>query len=146
MSTGGVNAHWQVSLMTGALAEARQLAASSPDPAFNLLLIDSWSGNTDAFRQLLAACEASPLNDVWLTWCARVAGHLGDLAQAERMRTLESQGAGFTNGSGAARIVVAPGPMEVLDGQLATFWGTFTYRRPTPVDMLLPSIAHITLE
>jgi O-antigen ligase len=146
LATAPPDLRWQVALMVNEIGEARAIAAGSSSPTFNALVIDAWQGNDQAFKQLVAACEASPLDSVALTWCARVAAHLGRTDAAERMRTLEGLAPGFTNGSGQIRIVDVPEPGSVLEGQLATFWGAFTYRRFTPVDMLVPGLVHLVLE
>ncbi|MBI2781881.1 MAG: O-antigen ligase family protein [Chloroflexi bacterium] len=146
LATGSPDLRWQVALMVNEAQQARTIAGGLPGSTFDLLVIDSWQGQERAFDLLVAACDAAPLDSVALTWCARVAAHIGRPDTAERMRRLEGLAPGFTNGSGRIRIVTEPDPAAILEGQLATFWGTFTYRRFTPVDMLVPSLAHLILE
>jgi hypothetical protein len=49
--------------------------------------------------------------------------------------------------SGAVgEIRVAPAGSEAVPAGLnSTFWGQYTYRRPTPADQLVPSLPHLML-
>jgi hypothetical protein len=35
---------------------------------------------------------------------------------------------------------------RTIEGGLASFYGTYTYRRPTPWDLLVPSLIHFTVK
>jgi hypothetical protein len=37
-------------------------------------------------------------------------------------------------------------PVGAIDGDPAFIWGTFTYRRPTPADLLVPGLVHLVVE
>ena len=47
---------------------------------------------------------------------------------------------------GAELRVEEAGLASQLFGSPADFWGTYTYRRPTPNDILVPSLIHLGLE
>jgi O-antigen ligase len=135
---------WTTALMMGDSARASGLAAADPDARDDALIIDAWRGNRTAAADLYAACQASPLDTNALTWCARVAGHLGDSERATQLRAqLEVLGPALSVNAGQLRVDPTG---AAADGRLAIFWGTFTYRRPTPRDLLVPGVAHLILE
>jgi O-antigen ligase len=137
---------WAVALMVGEISRAQDLATAGTDPDSTRVIIDAWQGQPSAVSKLFDSCDAAALDTNALTWCARVAGHLGDRQQAERFRALlEVLGPALSVNAGQLR-VQPPGEGSAADGRLAIFWGTFTYRRPTPRDMLVPAIAHLILE
>jgi hypothetical protein len=123
---------------------ARQLAGNDADAGFSRLVIAAWAGETGGLDRLLDACRGTPLDENRLFWCARVASYRGDPeAAVETRRLLEVLEPGLSSEAGLLR-VEEPGEGTV-SGNLARFWGTFTYRRATPVDLLVPSLVHLRL-
>jgi hypothetical protein len=79
--------------------------------------------------------------------CARAEGRIGEVDRANEFRYIANAQVGTAYSEGAetrvARGVVVG---RSLEGNPAIFWGTYTYRRPTPWDVLVPSLVHLTLE
>jgi tetratricopeptide (TPR) repeat protein len=136
---------WQIALMRGDGDAARQLASGDPDASFSVLVIEAWLGDATASVGLLASCRAAPLDEDRLVWCARVASHLGNARETFAMRQLlEVLGPGLSGRAGLLRVDVDGA--GAASGNMARFWGIFTYRRATPLDMLVPSLVHLRLD
>jgi tetratricopeptide (TPR) repeat protein len=138
---------WEVALMIG---DRERAASAALDPASGDLgpdVVKAWTGDAGALARLLGRCEADPLDLGALLWCARLEGHLGHLDQANDFRYLADtlNGGAFAAG---AELRVNPGRAvgRSLQGGPASFWGTYTYRRSTPWDILVPSLIHLTIE
>jgi tetratricopeptide (TPR) repeat protein len=136
---------WEIALAAGARDLAVRLAG---DPAgFPRLVVGAWFGDPPARTQLKAKCDASPLDAGVLAWCARLASRDGDRAAADSFQeraSLMNPGAGFST----AELRVSPDGMvgRQLPGSPADLWATYTYRRPGPWDILVPSLIHLRLE
>jgi hypothetical protein len=134
-------------MIGGNATAARHLASDDPDPAFALLVVDAWLEDgvgLTALDRLIAACRAAPLHEEHLVWCARAASNAGDAERAFEMgQLLEVLGTGLSIRAGLLRVDDDTGAAA---GNLPRFWGTFTYRRPTPADMLVPSLVHLRLD
>ncbi len=143
---------WQIALMAGDRARATDLATVGPasDIAFAQDVIAAWTEPTgtagDTARDsIFGRCSARPLDTTALGWCARIASRAGEIDEANRYRTWM-----FTVGRGAVhgaelRVSTTPLVGRTVEGNLALFYGTYTYRRPTPWDLLVPSLPHLTL-
>ena len=146
---GGPYAGWQIALETDDYLGARSLAERM-DPASAATaapIIDAWSGDQAAFQAVLAQCAAHPLDVTALTWCARLEGHAGNDAEANRFRSWANTIIGNAYVAGAELRVNRNAQVGRSDaGNEALFYGYYTYRRPTPWDLLVPDLVHLTLE
>ena len=140
---------WEIALMVGDIERARELA-HPVEPAdgqtFEDLVIDAWTGDDDAFDAVLFIGDAEPLNSTAISWAARLHARRGDDASANLYRRW-----GYTASSVAvqigAELRVADDPKldRTVAGTVAEFWGTYTYRRPTPWNILVPSLIQLEL-
>lgn len=137
---------WELALMAGDPARARELAtAAALDPS-TTDFIDAWAGDEAAYGRLIDRCTTDSLNIRVLFLCARIEGRRGDVEAANDWRYLANAQVGGTYAQGAElRIATAPPVGRTLAGNPAIFWGTYTYRRFTPWDVLVPSLVHLTL-
>jgi O-antigen ligase len=143
LDSGSSAQRWEIALMTGDSALARTLAT---DPA-TLDFIDAWTGDQDARARLISRCGAEPLNIPLLLFCARAEGRAGNVPQANDFRYLANAQVGGAYSTGAElRVKTSPSVGRSQEGGLAIFWGTYTYRRPTPWDMLVPRLVHLGIE
>lgn len=134
-------AAWEVELMAGNADVARSLAVGSgvPEAAD---FVDAWTGDNAAAQRLYGYCGANLSDGPALDMCARIASRNGDIGRATGYRYLANAQNMVTTGD---LRIEAPGdrsPREIA-GTLATYWGTFTYRRFTPWDTLVPSLIHL---
>jgi hypothetical protein len=111
------------------------------------LIVGAWFGEPAATMAFAQRCDASPLDASVLAWCARIASRRGDYdaaASFQERAALMNPGAVF--GTGELRV----SPQGMVGGQLsggpADLWATYTYRRPAPWDVLVPSLVHLRLE
>jgi O-antigen ligase/tetratricopeptide (TPR) repeat protein len=146
---GGPYTGWEIALVSGDYIGARSLAERlDPASAANASrIIDAWSGDADAFQAVLDQCTVRPLDLAALSWCARLEGHTGNDPEANRYRAWANTVEGNAYVAGAELRVnptVQVGRSEA--GNEALFYGYYTYRRPTPWDLLVPSLVHLTLE
>jgi hypothetical protein len=140
MASGG---GWELALMANDVETARRLA---PDESV-ALFIDAWSGDEAARTQLVALCRAQPLQLDRLLLCARAEGRVGNIDEANEFRYIVDAQIGGAYSAGAElRVARTALTGRTLEGDPAIFWGTFTYRRPTPWDVLVPGVVHLTLE
>lgn len=147
MAAGSTFVRWEIALMSGDVNAARTLAA---DPALDPSptdFVNAWAGDEAAYGRVIERCRNEPLRLQPLFWCARIEGHRGDIDAANRYRHLANAqiGGAYRNGA-ELRIATTPMVGRSLEGNPAIFWGTYTYRRPTPWDVLVPSLAHLTLQ
>jgi tetratricopeptide (TPR) repeat protein len=140
---------WEIALVSGDPVGARRLAdqLDAATAARNEAIIAAWSGDRAAMAQVVAFCEAHPLDVDSVLWCARVEGHSGDQDAGNRYRARANTIAGNAYLQGAELRVNPSAQVGRSDaGNPAVFYGYYTYRRPTPWDMLVPSLVHLTLE
>jgi tetratricopeptide (TPR) repeat protein/O-antigen ligase len=136
---------WQIALMAGERDVAESLAGDAA--GFPALVIGAWYGDPIAAKELAGRCNSSPLDEGLLAWCSRIASRRGDVVAAESFQeraSLMNPGAGF----GTAELRVSADGMvgRQLPGNPADLWATYTYRRPAPWDLLVPSLIHLRLE
>jgi O-antigen ligase/tetratricopeptide (TPR) repeat protein len=140
MRSGG---GWELALMSGDIETAKRLAGDESTKLF----IAAWSGEDAARDQLVAKCRAEPLDILRLLLCARAEGRVGNLEAANEFRYIaDAQIGGAYSVAAELRVATRELVGRTLEGNPAIFWGTFTYRRPSPWDMLVPSVIHLTLE
>jgi hypothetical protein len=138
---------WELSLMSGDSNRASTLTAAAVDPALARLVIPAWGGDAAAIEAVQAEAEAHPLDLLRLAWAARVSAHAGNGPQADRFRAW----ADFVNGGAAAagfetRVSTDPLDTRATAGYSARFYGHYTYRRPTPWDLLAAGVPRLVLE
>lgn len=96
---------------------------------------------------LLNDCRVNPLDQVRILWCARLASHRGDVAGANALLDLANISFPASYVGGAETRVSDSGMIgRQLIGDPADLWATYTYRRPAPWDILVPSLLHLTLK
>jgi tetratricopeptide (TPR) repeat protein len=138
---------WQLALEHGDLASAAALAPAvggSPDA---VRITKALGGDAAAGDALLAQCEATPLDLTGLAWCARIEASRGQEDRANDFRYLANAVVGGAGDAGSiVRVDTGTIVGRTLAGGPATFWGTYTYRRNTPWDILVPSLIHLRLE
>jgi O-antigen ligase/tetratricopeptide (TPR) repeat protein len=133
---------WEFALMSGDATRARSLTS---DPEI-LNFIGSWQGDSAALDRLRASCAAQPLNIGLIQLCARAEGRVGNVDRANDLRYIaDAQVGGAFTGGAETRVNEGPVLGQDLAGNPAFFWGTYTYRRPTPWDVLVPGLVHLTL-
>jgi O-antigen ligase len=140
---------WQIALMAGDADHAGELAraaAGGTEPAFDALVIDAWTGDEAAFQEILAICDARPLDGAALGWAARLFARRGDDASANLYRRWAFTASSTAVPTGAElRVSDSPKVGRTIAGSVAEFWGTYTYRRPTPWNILVPSLIQLEL-
>jgi len=134
---------WEIVLISGDLEHAATLAADLGGTAPEITA--AWGGDGVALGELFDQCRASPL-DALTSWCARLADRSGDSETANQFRYIaDTANTGSFELAGELRVTNPP-PNGESQGSTATFWGTYTYRRPTPGDVLVPSLVHLELQ
>jgi tetratricopeptide (TPR) repeat protein len=140
---------WEIALMSGDVRQARLLAGgfAYPSGLTAAQVIDAWSGDRDAHEAVLQRCAARPLDLTGLAWCARLEGRVGRVQEANRYRAWSNTVVGGSYAAGA-ELRVRRGPQVGRSdaGDPARFYGHYTYRRPTPWDLLVPDLIHLALE
>jgi tetratricopeptide (TPR) repeat protein len=136
---------WQMALMAGDPDRARALAEAGGVPTEATALIDAWTGDPAAVRDVYARADASPLDPTLLSWATRLADRYGDSERAERYQRL----AIFIVNDGGA----LPGTEIRVDrdgwfrhvpaGTLTGYAGHYLYRRPLPPDLLAPGLPRL---
>jgi O-antigen ligase/tetratricopeptide (TPR) repeat protein len=146
ITSGPVVDRWEIALMAGDPDRARKLAQESGDPTGSQEFIDAWTGGPPAAARIFAECDANPLDVTLLERCGRVSRRLGDPAQGDKYGVL-AEAANGGSFSFSAELRVDQGlPIGRIEGMPASLWGTYTYRRTTPADILVPSLIHLTIE
>jgi len=137
---------WEIALVAGRPEEAMELAAGLDEEPRDIAthVIDAWTGDRDAYARLQALAEQSPLDPTLVSWCARIANRLGLEDDLDRYgRWIGILNAGTT---GELRVVDAATALGSRAGSLAPFYGHYTYRRPTPWDLIVASLPHLVVE
>ena len=137
---------WELLLMAGRTEDARAFAADDPSSAFALPLIDAWDGDQAAANALVSQCRANPLDLYGLLWCARLEDHRGNVESSNDLRDLANISFQSSYVGGAELRVSTEGMVgSQLVGEPADLWATYTFRRPAPWDILVPSLVHLKL-
>jgi tetratricopeptide (TPR) repeat protein len=129
---------WDIALTSGDPDRAQALSADQPDAALKAHIIDAWSGDADALDAVYAAADADPLDATRLSLAARLAAHVGDEDAAMKYRRLIRLGPHYA----PITVPVGYGERDPLDdsplGTGTYYYGTYTYRRALPVDLIPP--------
>jgi O-antigen ligase len=133
-------------MSAGQIDEATDLAGRlGPEERTTMQLVLLASNDVPAARsQLESQVRDRPLDSVAVAWAARTAAMDGDLEAVRRFRTWGLIIYGSTvPGDRALRVTRAPQPEETA-GSTGIFYGHYTYRRPTPWDMIPAGVASLT--
>lgn len=142
---GGPTA-WEIPLMASDTAKAREMAVQDPDPGYARSVIDAWLGDSGTADALVADCIAHPLAQRELLWCARIESNRGRFESANRLLDLANISFQSSYVFGTEFRVSDAGMVgRQLIGDPADLWATYTYRRPGPWDILVPSLIHLKL-
>jgi O-antigen ligase/tetratricopeptide (TPR) repeat protein len=142
METAPTATRWRIPLELGEYDTAREAAASAGGwaPA----LVDAAADPLHWQERLQALIDASPADPLLADAVIRVAELRGAPVEADRIRKLVSTYSRFAAGLGRSIRIDRHGPPS---GQLADdsmgFYGEFTYRRATPIDLLVPGLPRI---
>jgi O-antigen ligase len=139
---------WQLALTAGERDLAIELAADAADPARARLIIEAWDGDRDALGILTSQCEADARDVDRLLWCARLERRYGDVARAGAFTHIANvQFPGTYRSAGELRVDEDPrAAYPVLEGGASIAWGTYTYRRVTAWDVLVPGLLRLTVQ
>ena len=140
---------WQIALMAGEPNRAMDLA-DQPDVDEELArtVVEAWSTtpamtDDDARQAILDRCDQRPFDPAVLGWCARLSARAGEIDRANDYRHRAFILA-YDLEMAELRVSTEPLVGRTVEGFVASFYGTYTYRRPTPWDLLVPSLAHLT--
>jgi len=144
---GGSTSAVELALRTGETDKARQLAAQlgGNDREVMALVIKAWDRDATAKASLETFAHAHPFDDLSLGWTARFARRDGDVAAAdgfERWANLTE----VYSGSGFRDMAINTGPPDPSStvGSSAGFYGHYTYRRPTPWNLIPIDLPQLT--
>lgn len=138
---------WELSLMRGDVSAATSLASSTPDPELANRVVLAWTGDEAALAQLRERCDSMPTEGLQLLWCSRLADRAGDKEAGARYRYLAYvQSYGYRLARELRVDSSPPSAYPILEGSPSTAWGTYTYRRVTPWDVLAPGLIRLGFE
>ncbi len=139
---------WEIALITGDSDRAIVLANQEGlDTDLATDVISAWGEPPDAAAagRVFDRCSTRPFDAAALGWCARLSARAGDDEAAERYRAWAFTLGYDAMGGAELRVSTKPTVGRTVAGNLALFYGTYTYRRPTPWDLLVPSLVHLSL-
>ena len=143
IAVGPLDSRWEVALMSGQTDRARTLAGSLADPREALEFIEAWAGTPNGVDTILADCGAHPLDMILIEWCGRISRRDGNTARGNDFGYLAETLSGGAYPYSAELRVNTGTPVGRIEGIPASLWGTYTYRRTTPMDILVPSLLHL---
>jgi O-antigen ligase/tetratricopeptide (TPR) repeat protein len=135
---------WQamlVALEAGRFDAARSIADEVPaaDRDLARTVVAAWTGDQRAFQTLHDAARADPVDDRLVTMCRRVA-NVHDPSATTPGWACDG---GWYFGSYPVA-TLGTGPVDAsLPGADAYWHGSYVYRRPGPVDLLVPWVFHV---
>lgn len=135
-------------LSSGDEERATASAVLIDDPAARertLLAIAAWDGDATDRAALDTYARDHPFDLVAVAWAGRVAARAGDRAALYGYRLWAETVVGTASTTVGEIRVAPPGSDVAPAGLTGTFWGQYTYRRPTPEDQLVPSLPHLVL-
>jgi tetratricopeptide (TPR) repeat protein len=131
---------WEIALMAGDEVRARALALEQADSVRADRFIDAWTGDPEAIAEIQAAADAEPLDAVRLAEAARVSDRAGDEEAATKYRRLARLGPHYGPSTLDARFGLRDPSRDAATGTSTYYYGTYTYRRAMPVDLLVPGL------
>jgi O-antigen ligase/tetratricopeptide (TPR) repeat protein len=135
---------WQamlVALEAGRLDDAQTIAAEVPEADRDLArtVVAAWTGDQQAFAALHEAARADPVDETLVSMCRRVAS-VHDPSGTTPGWACDG---GWYFGQYPVA-TIGDGPVEAsLPGADAYWHGSYVYRRPGPIDLLVPWLLHI---
>jgi O-antigen ligase len=143
----GPDGRWELALETRDSAATLAAASSASNPQLSRDVTLAWGGDHMVADRLFRSCRNRPADLGPLLWCRRVALRLADNAEAAVFGGLaEGVSPGSTENGAELRVRGGTGsPDEGATTTTALFWGTYTYRRPAPADLLVPGLVHLVL-
>jgi tetratricopeptide (TPR) repeat protein len=148
IASADVETKWTIALAAGDVDAARKLVPrpSYPQGAFDpYAVIAAWAGDAAAFAKVLETCHLQATNSTAMDWCARLEARAGDESAANRYREISFLLLGEVAGPFEVRVSDGPVVGRNIAGGVAEFYGTYTYRRPTPWNPLVPSLVQLVL-
>lgn len=146
---GPSNEAAEIALESGRAAEAAAIVATLDDASQHVWadVLRGWRGDSDAIAAIRAKARAQPFSERLFVWAARLTAREGDAKAAEGFRDW----ARIVNGSNVreaweVRVETDVAADRLGVGSDALFYGHYTYRRPTPWEMLPPGLDHLRLE
>jgi O-antigen ligase len=131
---------WELALMAGDPARARAWVVDAPDPLLALSVVEAWAGDREAVEAVLADADANVLDARKLAWAARLSARLGETDRVARYNRLLEIGIPDATKGYEVRIGRRGSPRDAAVGNRATNYGTYMYRRPTPLDPIVPGL------
>ena len=131
---------WEIALMAGDVARSRVLAAIAPQDASVDRFIDAWSGDQIAVAEVQAAADAEPMNPERLAYAARVSDRAGDDEAAARYGRLMRLGPHYGPTTVNVGFGLRDPSRDAATGMETYYYGTYTYRRAMPLDLLVPGL------
>ena len=131
---------WELALMAGDVERARDFADRTSDDLAGLV-IDAWTGDTDALATLQATAIAHPYDFQTTSWAARASAKAGDGAAATDFRRIIE----FTNEApgrpGFELRTWTPGSDLPAGASIPdSIYGAIGYRRGTPDTLQAPGL------
>jgi O-antigen ligase len=149
VSSGSTVSAVELALVAGETPRSYDLAATlaEADRTTMHLVIAAWTGDTSAFESLKTAAKADPFDLVTVYWCARLSARAGDRAAADRYERWAATVASSTPRAGQ-ELRVAHGPIAPTEiaGYSVSFYGHYTYLRPTPWNMIPADLIQLRWE
>jgi O-antigen ligase/tetratricopeptide (TPR) repeat protein len=136
----------ELAIMTGRSDQADSMTAMLPPTSRELmeLFARAWNGDGRAIDDMTAQLEREPLNLDLLMRTVRVLRHAGRDEEADRFNkwayVFLGRSVVIHSGVRVARPGEAP---SAGTGVKHNFYGHYTYRRPTPWDLIPPGVIHI---
>jgi putative inorganic carbon (HCO3(-)) transporter len=139
----------EIALEAGRTERLDEIVATF-DPATRdlwMLVRSGWDGDPQAIETIRARARAQPFSQRLFVWAARLTARQGNARLADTFRDW----ARIVNGSNVdqaweTRVTSELPPGRVGAGSESLFYGHYTYRRPTPWEMLPPGLDHLILE
>jgi tetratricopeptide (TPR) repeat protein len=146
LAGAGSDGQWSIAVLAGDLDAASRFAPQSSDPDYAARIIAAWSGDAAARDALLGHCSREPLDIGALVWCARVADRAETpVARDQYRQQLETISSGSSASTLMLRVKGADSAHLYVGPTGASWWAIYTYRRLGPIDVLVPSLAHLVL-
>ena len=146
---GDSSAAVELAIEAGRRDEAAAIAArtDADHQALFAIVIPAWFGDAASQQQLVQRAVDEPLDLEILIWNARIAARGGNAAEATRYRDWANLVNALAGQGGLELRIVDPSKaVGSSDGTSATFYGHYTYRRPTPWDLLPSTVVRVVMK